>query len=233
MTRRTTRTLGALLGGAVFGGIVVFVFLAGLGEEHAEEATSTPSISPASPEVTPTPSEALLPSPTPSADTARVYNADLGVSFVLPAGYRIASTLNAFEQTRQRASPKVTITKATEAQEKEYVRLLGNLQQTQAATEAPEFLPGQTVGLALVRGMSDETFSRQLAKETTSIVSDAGLTGTRYRRVEGLSAYDVAFFPLRRDSVLSVSMSYAAQDPGFDEEAYTALVASLQSLDEK
>ena len=230
MRKRVVQNLLATLLGALVGGIGVFWTLARIGERPSASPTPTrsaivgerPAASPVTPETTPTPS--------PTAQSRRVAADALGIAFVPPEGYRIASVLNAYEAARSPGSPRFTITTATPAQEEEYVTLIRNLQQQQAATEAPEFAPGITITLAR-SAPSEQTFAQGLAKQTTTRTTERGLSVTRYQRVEGLFPYDVAFLALRGGALVAVSMSYASGgEKPFDDEAYQSVLRALEEL---
>lgn len=219
MRKRLANSLWMTLLGALAGGALVFWVLARLGSGPAESPTPTPSV---------TPKETAASSPSPVSGRTTVET--IGLAFVLPAEYRIASVLNAYDATRSPGSPRFTITAATPAQEEEYVKLIRTLQQQQAATEAPEFAPGKTITLAR-SASSEQDFALRLAKKKTTLTTSGGLLVTRYQRVEGLFPYDVAFVTLREGLLVAVSMAHASGgEKPFDEEAYQAVIRSLEAL---
>ncbi|TSC73053.1 MAG: hypothetical protein G01um101438_76 [Parcubacteria group bacterium Gr01-1014_38] len=230
MRKRVAQNLLATLLGALVGGVVVFWALARIGGGPPASPTPTrsvlleerPTASPAAP--------VTASSPSPAATSGRVTVDAIGVAFTLPEGYRIAVILNAYDAARSSGSPRFTMTKATPAQEEEYVTLIRNLQQQQVATEAPEFSPGKTITLARSTP-SEQTFSQKLAKQKTTLTTERGLSVTRYQRVEGLFSYDVAFLTLRGGALAAVSMSYASGgEKPFDEEAYQSVLRTLEEL---
>jgi hypothetical protein len=154
----------------------------------------------------------------------------LGIQFTLPAGYRVAETLNAFAGSRPGGVPRAVLTKAPRAHEEEYVALLRELYANQAATEAPELLPGQTITMSLLTDVSERTFAAQLAKTTTQIQTSSGISGTRYGKVEGISTYDATYLALGDGKTLAVIMAYGVDAPQFDEAAYAAVVNGIGTL---
>lgn len=226
MRKRVVHTMFTTIAGALVGGVVVFWLLSQLGK--------TPSSSPA-PNAVPVGTPAASPAPAvPSASVTpvlgRVPVEKLGVAFILPRGYRVAETLNAYDTERAPASPRLTVTAATAEQEKEYVALLRKLQQNQAATEAPEFAPGKTITLARAAA-SEHEYAQRLAKQNTTVTTQGGVTAKRYQRVEGLYPYDVAFITLPNGTLLSISMTYASgSETSFDEEAYMTILRTLETL---
>ena len=166
-------------------------------------------------------------SPSPPADPRLVTVDALGSSFRIPDGYRVASVLNAFDNS-QPGPKRYTITRATPEQEEEYVALIGGLQAKQIATEAPEFVPGGTITIAKATNVPDH--EEQLAKTKVPVTTEGGLTGTRFRRVEGLNTYDVTYLFLGEEQI-AVSMSYASEEPRFDEDAYQGVLDSLKWLE--
>lgn len=230
--------------GVLLGSTFTFLVLANLGHRFSRPPSSpTPVLiplgtPPSTPAGTPQPS---LPSPTTTvtpSSAGEVSLDSLGVRLRLPPPYRVASALNTFVNARPGAGPHATITKAASTQEEEYVAVLQTLYQKQAATEAPEFLPGQTITLGLVSDASEQAFAAQLAKSTMSVTTPQGLSGTRYVKVEGISTYDVTYLTLGEGfdaahpegKSLSVTMAYGVDAPQFDEDAYLAVVNSIRSL---
>lgn len=224
MRKRIVHNVLTTAVGALVGGIVVFWLLSQLGK--------TPSSSPAAhtvPVGTPVTSSGTTPaSATPVP--GRVSVEKLGVAFMLPNGYRVTETLNAYDAERAPASPRFTITAATAEQEKEYVDLLRKLQQNQAATEAPEFAPGKTISLARAAA-SEQEYAQRTAQQNTTVTTQSGVAAKRYQRVEGLYPYDVTFITLPNSALLAASMTYASGgEASFDEEAYTTVLRTLEAL---
>lgn len=229
------KTLRTFLVGIVVG--VVLAYAAQQARKSSAPGNGTPSPIPVGVPASPQPSPAEAgPSPTPATeaspaltDSGRVRADGVGAEFTLPAGYRVTELLNAHDASRS-GPPQFTITKATQAQEEEYLALIRDLRTRGVATEAPEFAPGQTVRFTLFTGTSDESFAVQLAKEKSAVTNTHGLSGTRYRRVEGLFPYDATYLSLPEGKTVSVVMSYAAAEPAFDEDAYGAVLNTLRSL---
>lgn len=222
MRQRTVRTIVATLAGAFLGGFFVFFTLVNLGKRPPPAASSLP-VPVGTPDKISSPAATGEPSPSPSADQSLVTVETLGVSFRIPQEYRIASTLNAFDDA-QSGPKRFTITKATAEQEEQYVKLVKELHARQAVTEAPEFVPGGTMTIAQVGAVPGP--EEQLAKAATPWITKSGLQGTRYSQVEGLFLYDVTRVDLGKERV-TVSMSYASEEPRFDEEAYQSVLKSL------
>ena len=232
MRARTLRTLSAAGGGVLAGALLTFAVLALLGRSPPEEQpvptdepvpVGTPLLDSPSPSPEATPE--LSPSPTEAA--GRITAERLQASFVLPEGYRVASELNEFERSLP-GPPRFTVTTARRDQEQEYVSLVAKLRSGTVATEAPEFFPGGTITLSKADVVSDA--DRALAKSSEPVSVDGGLSGTRYRRVEGLFPYDVTYVRAPEKKYVTVSMSYAAEDPAFDEEAYGVVLRSLRDV---
>lgn len=123
----------------------------------------------------------------------------------------------------------MTITKGSVGDEEAYVKLLEKLQSDQTATEAPTFLPGRTISLYVVTSENSERSDTQLARAREELKTSAGAPATRYRRVEGLFTYDVTYIRLGGKTV-AVQMTYASEEPLFDEAAYAAVVNSVRTL---
>lgn len=234
MRVRTRRTVLSVAGGILLGSVLTFLVLADLGRRTREQRGYTPIPVPVgtpqpTPSTTPTPAP-IPPSPEATAESLgseRDLDA-LGVVADLPAGYRFATALNAFAASRPGTAPRVTLTKATEAQEQAYLTLLRTLSQAQAGTEVPEFVPGHAIVLSLVTDPSEQAFSAQLAKAKTPLTTTQGLSGTRYARVEGLSTYDVTYLVVGEGKTLALTMAYAVDEPRFDEAAYRGVVNSVR-----
>lgn len=225
MRKRTVRMLVSTLGGALAGGFVVFLLLASLGKRAPEAASPVPVTTGTFPQAAP-PGAAVEPSPSSTPDPRRTEATALGVSFRLPEGYRIASVLNALDNS-QPGLPRYTITRATPEQEEQYVALIKDLRARQAATEAPEFVPGGTITLARVA--EAPRHEEQLAKTKTSVTTKSGLQGTRYALVEGLYTYDLTSVVVGEQRI-TVVMSYASEEPRFDEGAYQDVLDSLEKI---
>lgn len=244
MRKRALQQLLATLAGAALGGLTVFFVLARLGSSRTE--TASPEPTPAVvPSATPVPTEAsnrrsasvnsalsstVSPAPQTSPAAAREARADgLGVRFSLPSGYRVATALNLYEASAV-PGQRFTLTKALGALEQEYVALVKSLRESVAATEAPTFAPGVTITLEEASGASGEQSDASLARARESITTKAGLTGTRYRRVEGLQTYDITYLALAAGRRISAHMAHSSEDPQFDEAAYQAVLDSLRPL---
>lgn len=226
MRKRTTRTLIAALSGALLGGFVVFSMLVNLGKRSS--GTPSPlSVPVGTFRVAASPDQDQEPSKSPEADPSLVALDALGVSFLLPDGYRVASALNAFDDSRP-GPKRFTITKATAEQEEQYVALVQDLRSETVVEGAPEFVPGSTITVSKVSKASDQ--EERLAKETVPVTTSGGLLGTRYALVEGLNTYDVTYVSLGAE-FLAVSMSYASEEPRFDDAAYQGVLDSLKQLD--
>lgn len=243
MRKRTLRLVVSAIAGALTGAVLVFLLLAAIGTRNLQQEDTQGSPSPPlasspsapSPEPLPTVSPAPSPasSPTADVDTAAadtVVNKEGKYQFSLPAGYRVAKDITNLERSQAPAAASLTITKGSTADEREYVRLIGQLRQDQTATEAPVFLPGGTMTLLTVTGANLEASDAQLARSKETITTTAGYPGTRYRRVEGLFTYDMAYVKLPGGTTVAVQMSYAPEEPLFDERAYQAVLNSLKSL---
>lgn len=235
MRKRTVRLLLTALAGACAGAVIVFALLAALGAKHppTAEGPSPTSASP-NPSVVGSPSPSLSPAP-PSASpgaspsASLVKNAEGGYAFALPAGYRVAEEITTLERSQVPASATLTITKGSKTDEHSYVALIEKLRSDQTATEAPVFSPGRTMTLLGAAGQS-EASDRQLSRAQEAITTATGLAGTRYRRVEGLFTYDMTYLMLPGGKRVSIQMSYAPQEPLFDEKAYQAVLDSVRSL---
>lgn len=232
MRARTLRTLSAAGGGALAGALLTFGVLALLGrssprEQPAPTDEPVPVGTPLRGSRTPSPEATPELSPAPTGETGRVTAERLQASFVLPEGYRVASALNEFERSLP-GPPRFTVTRAGRDQEQEYVSLVAQLQSGTVATEAPEFFPGKTITLSKADALSDA--DRALAKSAEPVSVEHGLSGTRFRRVEGLFLYDVTYLGDTEKKYVTIAMSYAAEDPAFDEGAYGVVLRSLRAL---
>ncbi len=246
MRTRTRHVLVSGAGGVVVGAIVVFAFLASLGSRTpaSERASTSPSPpAPGSPTPSPTIPRGVSPTPGTPSPTARsvssavpvpspaiVVNSHGGYGFLLPRGYRVAADINAFELEQAPSAGTFTITKGSPQREREYLALIEKLRRDATATEAPSFLPGQTISLLLATQASAEEFDAQLARAKETFKTPGGLDAIRYRRVEGLFTYDVTYMTLREGKRVSVQMTYASQEPLFDEAAYMEIVNSLRAV---
>lgn len=219
------------------GSILTFAVLVGVGRGLLRQPTATPlSIPLGTPPATPQADAALAPtaSPTILKDVSTPGEGTfpaLGIQLTLPAGYRVAETLNAFVGSRTGGNPRAVITKAPRVREEEYVALLREFYSSQAATEAPELLPGQTITMSLITDVSEQTFAARFTKATTQIQTTSGLSGTRYGKVEGISTYDATYVTLRDGNILAVTMAYGVDEPQFDEAAYSAVIQGIQLLE--
>ena len=167
----------------------------------------------------------------PSSESAPVTVSALHVSFSLPLGYRVASVLNAFEASRG-SVPSFTVTRASLERERAFVALVKDIAAAAAATEAPAFAPGMTLTLAGVSSADAERSDAALAGGQERFTANGGQTGTRYRRVQGAQTYDSAYLTLPDGSRLVIVMTYAAENPAFDEHAYGRVLASLRYVGE-
>lgn len=188
----------------------------------AAEATPSP---PSPPEVSPASS-----SPDASADGSFVRNAAGQYAVSLPPAYRVAERIMALDRSHAPAAAALVVTTGSSAEEEEYVALIKNLQNDQAATEAPTFLPGKTITVLVVSDQSSRASDAQLAQSQEEITTAQGLSGVRYARVQGLATSDVTYLTLPDKRVVSVQMTYASEEPLFDEKAYSAVLDSLRSL---
>jgi hypothetical protein len=235
MRKRTLSLALSGIAGALTGAVAVFLLLAALGyqDEPAPESTATPTASPSvavsSPTVSPSPPSAAS-SPEPSAPFGAVRNPEGGYQFSLPPGYRVALEITALERSQVPATAALTITKGAREEEQQYVRLIEQLRRDQTATEAPVFLPGKTMTMSRPTGPSFEDSDGKLARSKEILTTKAGFSGTRYRRVEGLFTYDTTYIRFPDGKAVAVQMSYAPEEPLFDESAYQAVLDSLKPL---
>lgn len=234
MRKRTLKTLVATLAGAALGSAVMFGLLVSMGKRKPLPTPPAANVPVGTPAATPAGTPSPTASATPTADAAIVSAADrvvvepLRVSFALPSGYRVASTLNALSGGRRPA--QFTITKATEVIEAEYVALLRDLAEKQVATDAPTFSPGITITLHEITSPSPEEGDAPLASEQRIVSMSSGLAGTRLVRVQGPHTYDMTYVRLAR-GIVGVEMAYSSTEPRFDEGGYDALLRSLAGLD--
>lgn len=241
MTKRVLKLWASGIAGAIIGGTIIIIGLSYLGEKQEEVGILSESLPdrnrPEKPiNQTPSPSTEITgtPKPSPSADKTEgpvlsVFE-PLGISYKLPGSYRIASEIMEFDASISGGAAILTLTKGTPEQEREYVQLLKSLQKDDAATEAPAFLPGQTI--SVFKGSenakkSDESLARSKANLILSNASEA----TRYAKVEGLFTYDATHMMLMDGSTrIIVQMNYNSEEPYFDEEAYETILASINRI---
>lgn len=246
MARGSTLWVSAL-GGAVAGVVVVVLVLLSLaawrGGEEERGARATPgaeetpdALATAPAETTPLPALPLSSTPEgfPEAGYAvrgrTVTVTRGGYQLTLPTGYRVAERLVAQEASYPANLASFKITKGTEAQEEEYVGLLKKLADEQVVTDAPQFLPGQTITILPRETDVEEKGDAQLAHSKKDLTTAAGFPATRYERVEGPFTYDATYVTLPGGKKFAIFMSYSSGAPAFDEAAYDAVIGSLAPL---
>lgn len=223
MTRGRVSLFGATRAMVVVGGVLILFLVALFRQRPAPVSVSPAPIPVGTPQPSPATTPTPLPTPTP-AEPGRLEA--LGVSFILPEGYRVAAEINAFD-AQQAGSARFTITRASAQQESEYIRLVSDLEARQVPTEAPAFAPGRTITLEVVQSSSAEQSDAALARERAAVTLASGATGTRYRRVEGLQTYDATYVRLPSGASLAIYMTYSTEEPSFDDGAYAAVLDSL------
>ncbi len=249
---RVRQLVQSAVAGAAVGALLVFLILVLLGsrreypeessagvplartrvpEEQTEKPPSPSTIESPSPRATGTPapaSSALRVSPLPASRTENLVSVPEGeFAFALPAGYRVATRITRLERSQVPGHVTMTLTRGSEDEEAKFVALIEQLRQDQTATEAPLFLPGKTITVSF--GDPDTQHSdAQLARAAETLTTRRGLSGTRYRRVEGLFTYDSVYVRLKGESVVAIQMGYASEEPYLDERAFMGIVNSLR-----
>lgn len=238
MRKRTVQHILATVVGAVLGGLAVFLILEKLGSTRFDRETSSEATI-ATAEVhadrtgtrsdDSTPSPLVSPTPTPPLEqrTDTEIRADsLGVAFALPFGYRIATSLNLLEAAAG-LGKRFTLTRASVEQEEQYNALVKDLRLQTKGTEAPAFAPGVTLTIQEATGADAEKSDATFAREKEPVTTPASLSGTRYRRVEGLQTYDITYLNLPGGRRIALHMTYSTEEPRFDEAAYRMVLESL------
>lgn len=232
MRKATTRLLTSGLAGAFLGAIIIVLGLSMLGAGNREKNNNVPLSSSGSAVVSSSPvvlpiSATGSPSSLPSA-TPEIIPSKEKFSYLIPSGYRLATAIMKSDES---ITPKdfsvITITKGSAQQEQDYLKIINQLRGDQGATEAPQFLPGQTITLYLA-SKDAEMGDAKLAHGNEKITTTNGLSGTRYFKVEGLSPADITFLKLKDGRTVAVAMSYGSTEPMFDEIAYLAVVNSIK-----
>jgi len=238
MRKTTTKLLLSGIAGAVLGAVIIILGLSLIGansnlpaekKEISKNVASSvaPFVSPSVQINSSSPSSVGQPVADKKTDaTVQVFQKGK-FGYSIPDGYRLAGAIMTLdEKNAPKGSAILTLTKGTTQQENEYVKLIEQLQGASSGTEAPQFLPGQTITVSIASVNLQEADAK-LAHEQTKIETAAGITGVRYIKVEGATPYDITYLKLADGRLVSVQMSYGSSEPLFDEKAYLAVVNSV------
>ncbi len=211
------------------GGIIMIGALSWIGSRNSDDdnsSVSSPSpVATSSPKGTPAVSPTSLEKPEESKQD-RVFERG-GFAYQVPDKYRVANDIIALDQKNAPSDVAIlTLTRGSIEKEKEYVSLINKLMGDRAATEAPAFLPGQTISVSTTNSASEQS-DASLAHSKQAVKTKEGISGTRYRQVEGLFPYDVTYLNLQNGKKIAVQMTYASEEPNFDESAYSFVVNSI------
>lgn len=229
MHKATRKLLFSGTVGAILGAIIIVLGLSMIGASNRTavkpavvgKVAATPAATGAPVVVSAAPSAVATPMATPKPSE----NGKFG--YAVPAGYRLAKQIMALDAKSAPAGfTTVTLTKGTEKQEADYVKLIEQMAQDRAATEAPQFLPGQTISISVVNKQAQDADAK-LAHGAEKFTSAKNLPGTRYVRVEGLFPYDAVYLNRPDGRIVSVQMNYGSADPLFDEAAFMAVINSI------
>lgn len=240
MRKNTVRLILSGLAGAVVGAVLIVAALSVIGERSEKSVRAdgkdksavsalpaeTSSAVNATPKSTASPSIFGTPTKPPELNTKQEF-AKGQFRYTIPNEYRLASEIVELDaRNAPQGSAILTLSKGSLEQEKEYVNLIGRLQEDRATTEAPQFLPGKTITVS-VAAKSLMDADAKLARGQEKISTSQGLMGTRFIRVEGLFAYDIAYLNLPDGRLIAVQMSYGSDEPLFDEKSFLAVINSI------
>lgn len=243
MRKFTSRLVLSGILGAFAGAIIIILVLSmigagyrGAGENvliktsNTENSLSDQESNLTKPVISPTP----LNTPKSSAknDNYLQVFTDIGIELSMPSEYRVASKIMAMDKKYAGSGTStITITKGTEKQEIEYVKLVENLKTGKEgvlqATELPQFLSGQTILISVTNENASISDSK-LARGKEAFVNDMGIPGVRYIKVEGINTYDSTYFNFPNNRIVSVQMEYNSVEPLFDEVAYKKILNSIR-----
>lgn len=234
MRKATARLFFSAVTGAILGGIFIVLGLSliGAGERSKQNGGTAkegmvsvkPVLEPVKASATPN----VESKQTVTSATETPFFKKGGFGYALPVGYRVAEKIMTLDEKNAPNVPAVlTLTKGSVAQEGQYVGLIEKIQEDRLSTEAPQFLPGQTIAVGVSSNALKEADAK-LARGQEKITTASGLNGTRYIKVEGIFPYDVVYLNLPDGRLISVVMNYGSSEPLFDEKSYMTVVNSIR-----